>query len=139
VEYVVALEKDAATGTVMVSFADFANVHSVGHDEADALREAVDALETAADMFIGRRELFPAPRKARAGELTVRLPAQVATKVLLHNEMVAQGIRKAELGRRLNLLPPQIDRLLNVRHSTKIETLEAALEAVGKHLVVGVG
>lgn len=137
-EFVVRLEPDAATGSVVVYFPDLPQVFSAGSDREEALINAVDALETALDACIRERQPFPLPRKPRRGEATVCLPAQAAIKALLHNEMLAQGVRKAELARRLHLHMPQVDRLLDVRHSTKLETLEAAASALGKRLAVTV-
>ena len=43
---------------------------------------------------------------------------------------------KAELGRRLGLHRQQVDRLLDLCHSSKIEQIEAALRVLGKTLSV---
>ncbi|RZL05611.1 MAG: type II toxin-antitoxin system HicB family antitoxin, partial [Pedobacter sp.] len=58
--------------------------------------------------------------------------------VALYNEMMAQGITKAELARRLNWHQPQADRLWSLKHSTKLESIEDAFEAIGKHLELAV-
>lgn len=49
--------------------------------------------------------------------------------------MLAKGLRKADLARMLNLLPTLTDRLLSLRHKSRIEQIETAL---GKRLVVDV-
>ena len=41
-------------------------------------------------------------------------------------------MNKAELGRRLRWHPPQVDRVLDVRHASRIDQIEHALAAVGK-------
>ena len=48
--------------------------------------------------------------------------------------MRAQRVGKAELGRRLNCHLPQIDRLLDLGHDSRLDQLEAALAALGKRL-----
>jgi antitoxin HicB len=65
-------------------------------------------------------------------------PATATAKVLLHNEMLSQGVRKAELARRLNIAPPNVERIFSIRHATKLATIEAALAALGKRLDVRV-
>ena len=100
---------------------------------------AIDALETALDASIRQREPFVLPRATRTKTVTVRLPAQAAVKALLHNEMLTQGIRKSTLARRMNAHMPQIDRLLDVRHGSRLDALEAAFAALGKQLEVSVG
>ncbi len=46
--------------------------------------------------------------------------------------MQAQNVRKAELARRLNVHMPQVDRLFNLKHSSKFEFIELAAKALGK-------
>ena len=66
------------------------------------------------------------------GSLRSRLP--VAAKIALYQAMREQGVRKADLARKLKLHPPQVDRLLNLHHKSRLDQLDAALEALGKRL-----
>lgn len=138
-DFVVRLEHDSETGSVVVYFADLPNVFSVGSDRDEALLNAADALETALDAYIRDRITFPSPRKAKSNDAVVSLSAQASIKACLHNEMLVQGVRKSELARRLHVHMPQVDRLLDVRHSTKLESLEAAATALGKRLEICMG
>ena len=133
-QYPVTIEHDT-NGTVLVSFVDFP-AHSIGEDLDEALLNAEDALETAVINSISRRAPFPLPSKVKPGQKTVHAHAQVAVKILLSNEMIAKGIKKAELARRMHVKPPQIDRLLNPRHASGLETLETAFQVMGKNLQV---
>jgi antitoxin HicB len=45
-------------------------------------------------------------------------------------------VGKAELARRLNWHLPQVDWLLDLRHSSRLDQLEAAFRALGKCLSV---
>ena len=45
---------------------------------------------------------------------------------------------KAELARRLNCHMPQVDRLLDLRHASRLDQMEAAFRALGKQLSVDV-
>jgi antitoxin HicB len=130
--YPVTTEQDT-NGTVLVSFIDMP-AHSVGGDEQAALLHAIAALETAVASYIERRMPVPTASPMQNGQHSVALPAQAAAKVLLHNEMINQGIRKAELARRLNIHMPQVDRLLNIRHASRIDALENAFRVLGKGL-----
>ena len=49
-----------------------------------------------------------------------------------------QGIRKAELARRLNWHVPQVDRLFDLRHASKFEQIQMAATVLGKRLVLNV-
>lgn len=59
-------------------------------------------------------------------------------KAALHNAMINTGTRKADLARKLNQKGPQIDRLLDVSHASKVETLEQALYLLGYEAEVSV-
>jgi antitoxin HicB len=133
--YPVTLTPDS-NGTLLVTFADIPEANAVGTDEADALRQGLDALEAALDIYFDMRRPVPMPSRARRGQPVVTLPALVTAKVLLANEMLAQGVRKAELARRLDVHMPQVDRLLNLRHSSKLEMIEKALGSLGRRLDV---
>jgi antitoxin HicB len=50
--------------------------------------------------------------------------------------MIGQKIRKADLARLLNVQTPQVDRLFDLRHASKIEFIEQAAKALGKTLAV---
>ncbi len=70
------------------------------------------------------------------GSSVVELPASLTAKVLLLNEMLRQKIRPAELARRIGTTPQEINRLTDIRHTTKIDRIDAALRALGKRLVL---
>jgi antitoxin HicB len=125
-------------GTVLVRFPDFPEAQTFGDDEAEALSRAIDALETAIISRMSDREKIPPPSRPKRGQRTVTLPALAAAKVALYEAMRRQGITKAELGRRLHWHMPQIDRLLDLRHASRLDQLETALAKLGKRLVLEV-
>jgi antitoxin HicB len=131
--YPVILTKDT-NDTYLVEVPDLPEANSVGDDEDEALLNAVDAIETALEIYFDERRPVPLPSKARKGQPTVALPAIEEAKVLLWNEMQAQNVRKAELARRLNVHMPQVDRLFKLKHSSKVEFIEQAAKALGKNL-----
>lgn len=133
--YPIVLEPDT-NGTFLIDFVDFPHAHSVAESEADAPREALDALETALQGYFERRIQIPLPSRAQPGQLTVTLPALSEAKVLLWNEMFKQKLRKADLARLLNVHTPQIDRLFDLHHASKLDFVEQAAKALGKTLAV---
>ncbi|MDR5833165.1 type II toxin-antitoxin system HicB family antitoxin [Caballeronia sp. LZ034LL] len=135
--YPVKLELDT-NNTYLVTFPDVPEALSVGDDHDEALINAADALESVIESYFDEKREVPMPSKAEKGQPVVSLPALVVSKVLLQNEMLRQGVRKAELARRLNVHMPQVDRLLNPRHSSKLETIEAAFLSLGKRLKISV-
>ena len=133
VRYPVTLTPDD-NDTILVTFPDFPEATTFGEDEEEALARAVDALETVIDAYIRDKRDIPAPSKVTGA--SVALPPLVHTKVQIYAEMRAQHVGKAELARRLKVHLPQVDRLLNVKHVSKIDQLEAAANALGAHLNV---
>jgi antitoxin HicB len=131
--YPVKLERDER-GAVLVSFPDVPGAITFGDDEREALARAVDALATMFMEIIADREPIPAPSRAKRGQKPVRVPALVEAKLNLYQAMRAAGVGKAELARRLNCHLPQADRLLDLGHASRLDQLEAAFRALGKHL-----
>jgi antitoxin HicB len=123
-------------GSLFVQFPDVPEALTAGDDADEAALNAIDALEAAFEIYFDEKRQIPMPSKAKKGQPVVALPALVTAKVLLTNELLTQGVRKSELARRLGVHMPQVDRLLDLRHSSKIEQIEAALNLLGKRLEV---
>jgi antitoxin HicB len=119
-------------GALLVTCPDLPEVTTFGEDEDDALLHAEDAIMTALTARIADREPIPVPRAQ--GRLVVTLPALVSAKVALYQAMLDDGVRKAELARRLNWKLPQIDRVLDLDHGSRLDQVEAALAALGRRL-----
>ena len=132
--YPITLTPDEADGGFVVTFVDIPEAITQGDTEAEALAAAKDALESALDFYFEDKRAVPAPSKAKRGQNVIELPASLSAKVLLLNEMVTQDVRPAELARRLNTTPQEVTRLTNIRHTTRIDGIAAALQALGKHL-----
>jgi antitoxin HicB len=135
-DYPVILERDD-NDTILVSFPDFPEAHTFGNDVEDALERAPDALATAIDAYIKDRRDVPLP-SAIITKYRVALPALVETKVRLYETMRGAKVGKSELAKRLKWHLPQVDRLLEMTHGSKLEQLEAAFTVLGKRLVVGI-
>ena len=123
--------------TVLVTFPDFPQAHTFGDTRAEARRRAVDALETAIIALMSDRKPLPRPSPAR-GRTTVSLSSLAAAKVGLYRATRRARVNKAELARRLGWHGPQVDRLLDLRHASRLGQLEEALDAVGARLIVDV-
>ena len=121
-----------------VSFPDIPEALTSGETMDEARAMAADALLTAMDFYFEDRRPVPAPSKAKRGEELVALPASATAKVLLLNEMIAQKITPAELARRLGMSPQLVNRIVDIHHATKIDTIAEAVEALGKQLEVAV-
>ncbi|EDT6692634.1 hypothetical protein AH716_002296 [Salmonella enterica subsp. enterica] len=129
--YAVKLVRDEA-GAYEVSCRDLPLLHSVGDTVEDALLEAEDGIVTAISLEMDMRRPVPVATVPQDGEYLVIVPVLVAMKAALYNAMIETGTRKADLARRLGVNAPQVDRLLDVEHSSKVEKLELALAQLGR-------
>ena len=132
--YPITLKADRRDGGFVVTFVDIPEALTQGDTVEEALAAAKDALATALDFYFEDKRAVPAPSKAKRGQRVVELTASLSAKVLLLNEMIAQGVRPSELARRLNTTPQEVNRLTNIRHTTRIDGIAAALAVLGKHL-----
>jgi len=126
--------KAAEEGGFVVTFPDFPEAITQGDSVEDALVHAADVLESVLDYYMEDGLTIPAPSKPKRGQRLVELPASYAAKILLLNEMAAQKIRPAELARRLHVTPQEVTRLIDPRHTSKIDGIAGALKALGKTL-----
>lgn len=131
--YPVRLERDA-DGKILVSFPDVPGAITYGDEEQEARARAIDALETVFMGIIADREPITAPGRVTRGRKPVRVPTLTEAKLNLYQSMRAAGVGKAELARRLNCHLPQVDRLLDLGHASRLDQLEAAFRALGKRL-----
>lgn len=125
-------------GTVLVTFADVPEAITFGVDEGEALRNAVDALETGLSFYVDARKPLPKPGKPKRGQKTVRPSALECAKLGVYKAMTEQGVKKAELARRLGWHMPQVDRLFDLRHASRMDQIEAAAAALGRHIEITV-
>ncbi len=132
-DYPVTLTPDG--DTLLVTFADVPEAITFGVDEDEALLHGIDALETALSFYVEARKPLPQP-SAPAGRPTVRPSALECAKLGVYQAMTEQGIRKAELARRLGWHLPQVDRLFDLSHASRFDQIEAAARALGRRVDV---
>lgn len=131
--YPVILEP-AEEGGFVVSCPDVPELHTQGDDEAEALLRAVDALETALSFYTDAGQGLPRASKPKRGQRAVRPSAQAALALAIYQAMRDEGVRKSELARRLGWHMPQVDRVLDMNHASRLDQAEAALAALGRSL-----
>ena len=122
----------------IVTCRDLPGFNSVGDSIDDALAESVDAIALVLQDQIDHRQPVSRPSEKKRGEYWVALPALDAAKIGLYEVMRAQRIRKSDLARKLGIHAPQVDRLLDLTHKSKLEQVEAALAVVGYRVTITV-
>lgn len=126
--------EQAKEGGYVVTFRDIPEAITQGDTLEEARAMAADALLAAMDFYFEDRRPVPSPSRRKTDEELVALPASATAKVLLLNEMIRQDVHAAELARRLGTSPQSVNRLVNLHHATKIDTIGEALRALGRKL-----
>ena len=121
-------------GGYVITFPHIPEAISQGETYEEALSAAREALEAAIEFYFEDKRSVPIPSTSDVHTAYVELPASLNAKILLLNEMLAQNVRPAELARRLNTTPQEVNRLTNTRHTTRIDGIAAALKALGRQL-----
>lgn len=122
----------------MATFPDIPEAATTADTQEEVLTMAADALEFALDFYFDDKRPVPAPSLPKRGQLTVDLSATVAAKAMLHNEMLARGVKKAELARRMKMAASNVERIFHAKHGTRFETLESAFSALGKKIEISI-
>jgi len=125
-------------GGYTVTFRDVPEAITEGDSRDEALLRAEDALESALAMYVTAKEPLPDASPPEADDVLVPLSALGMAKVALYDAMRDQGVGRAELARRLRWHLAQVNRVLDLRHASKMEQVEIALAALGLRLIVDV-
>jgi len=136
VDYKVQLTPDD-NGTFLVTCPQLPIVATFGETKPEALRHAVDAIETALASMIDDGEDVPRPARSAPG-IPLRLPLLTTLKLQLYWALRAAGITRAELARRLGWKRESVDRLFRLDHRSRLEQIEAAFAALGRTVDVKV-
>ncbi len=121
-------------GGFTVSFRDIPEALTQGDTLEEARAAAADALLTAMDFYFEDRRTVPVASAAKKGEELVALPISTSAKVALLNAMVQTKTRPADLAKGMGVKPQEVTRILDLRHTTKIDTMADAFRALGMEL-----
>ena len=119
-----------------VRFTDLPEALTGGEDMDDALAEAADCLAEAIAGRIRRGDPIPVPSPLKRGQHPVGVPLYLAPKLALYLAIRERGWRNTELARRLGVSETVVRRMLDPKHDTKPARIQAALNALGKRIVV---
>lgn len=123
-------------GVVVATFPDVPEAITEGDGIAEARTMAADALGLALLAYARSNRPIPASTKGK-GEMIAVAPG-VAAKLAVLSAFAASGLTRRELARRLGKDEKEVRRILDPMHPTKLGALSAALEALGRRLVVAV-
>lgn len=129
-DYAIRFEQDDSAPGVAVFCSALPELNSYGDDREHAISQALDAIESTLSLYVDQRRAIPEAKPAEEGEHVIHLPAVTVAKIALWNEMMRRGMKKAELCRQLGVSQTIGDRLVDFTHTSKMEQLEKALEAL---------
>jgi antitoxin HicB len=136
--YPATFRKGREDGRVLVTFPDFPRSATDGADMAEAMEQAADCLGSAIAFALVYKEEIPRPSAAGRGQRTIPVPLWIAPKLALYWRLRELGINNSDLARKLGVTEAVVRRMLDPDHTTKTAKLEAALEALGQKVVMGV-
>lgn len=123
-------------GGFVVSFPDVPEALTQGDDEQDALSSAQEALGLALrGILLEGRHL---PRPVAQSGVPVAVDPETALKLATIEAFREAGISKVELARRLGKSENEARRILDPDHPSKSGALHAALQAMGRSVVVSI-
>ena len=131
-------EEERASGreAYTVAFPDVYGANTGGWSWEEALEMAKDCLGVALGMHVKAREDIPPPSPLVDGQVLVSVAPIVAAKLALYAAMREQGVTNVALAARLGLQENAVRRLVEPGHRSHIASVEKALRAVGRSLVV---
>ena len=119
-----------------VRFPDLPEALTGGSDLNDTREQAADCLAEALAGRIARGDAIPTPSRIKRGQHPISVPLYLAPKLALYLAMRESGLRNTDMARRLGVSETVVRRMLDPKHNTKPEKIQAALAAIGKRIVV---
>ncbi|WP_039913158.1 type II toxin-antitoxin system HicB family antitoxin [Cellvibrio mixtus] len=132
-KYPVIIEKDG--NGFFARFPDIPEALTGADTKEETLAEAKNALLTAFEFYFEDQRTVPAASDGDYADW-VEIPLSVEAKVLLLNSMVEQRITQSDLAKRMDTTRQEVQRIIDLNHSTKIDTLDRAIQAVGKRFTL---
>src|SRR5437870_161011 len=119
---------------LLVSFPDFPTAHTDGADANEAMEEAIDCLGSSIAFAMADKAVVPKPSRLKRGQKLVPVPLWIVGKLALYWAIREIGINQSELARRLKVRETVVRRMLDPKHDTRPEKIQAALEALGRRV-----
>ena len=124
---------DLEDGCYVVTFRDIPEALTQGYSFDEAKEMSLDALVTALDFYFDDQKTVPVPSPAQEGEHLIELPISIWSKILLLNTMLEARISQADLAKKMQKSRQEMQRIIDLNHNTKIDTIVDALKILGKN------
>ena len=83
-------------GSLLITFPDIPEANSVAYSNEEILQNAIEALESAFDIYIAEHRAIPLPGAASKDQGRVTLTASLAARIVRWNNTLAQALQKTE-------------------------------------------
>jgi antitoxin HicB len=133
--YPAAFTRDEA-GRWLVGFPDFPSAHTDGATANEAMEESIDCLGSSIAFAMADKVDVPKPSRVKRGQKLVPVPLWIVAKLALYWAIRELGVSQSELARRLGVRETVVRRMLDPHHDSKPEKIQAALEVLGKRVVM---
>lgn len=120
----------------VVTFRDVGEAITQTDSKEKVLKVALSVLEDVAEVYMEEGRPFPLASARRKGEVLIELPISFSAKVVLHNSMLKNKVRQADIARLLNIPTSEVARIVNPRTKIKIDTLALAIRATGGQIAL---
>ena len=123
-------------GWWMVRFPSVPEALTEGETEAEARANALDCMIAALEGYMKLGRALPRDSERRwSGDRAV-LPSLVTAKLAVYETMRARGWSKLRLAKELGMPENSIRRLLDLRHSSRMQAIDQALAKMNAELQV---
>ena len=127
------------SGSWMLRFRDIPEAITSAPTPEETMGLAGDALSATLESYLELKQTIPSPSRPEKGDNIATPSLFISLKVALHQALAERNMRAADLARLMDVHYTAAARLLDPGHMSRIDAMEHALAALGKHagLVVG--
>jgi antitoxin HicB len=133
-EYVLERQEN---GWWLVRFPRIPEALTEGETEEEARTSAIDCVITALEGYMKAGKPIPRPPTPGPGRDRAVLPSLVTAKLAVYETMRKRGWSKTRLAKELGVPENSVRRLLDLRHSSQMGIVDAALAKMNAELPIG--
>jgi antitoxin HicB len=123
-------------GWWLVRFPDIPEALTEGETEEEARTSAIDCVIAALEGYMKAGRPIPKPSAPSPGRDRAVLPSLVTAKLAVYETMRSRGWSKVRLAKELGVPENSVRRLLDLRHSSHIGNVDAALAKMNAELSI---
>lgn len=123
-------------GWWLVRFPGIPEALTEGETEDEARNNAVDCLIAALEGYMKAGKLLPRQGAGHSGPDRAVLPSLVTAKLAVYETMRKKGWSKLKLAKQLGMPENSVRRLLDLRHSSHLWIIDAALAKMNAELSI---